>query len=162
MQISEEVQSVINAAYQDAKQRNHEYLTAEHILYAAVFFDLSREILTGCGADPDEIKQRLEEHLEKNVPVVKNSEPIQSQGFEEVIQRALMHTEVSQKETVDIGDVLVSILDEEESFGAYFLKKAGVTRYNLLRIISHGGILPGNESSDEESFEEVLQEEDGS
>ena len=87
MRISEEVQGIINAAYQDAKQRSHEYLTAEHVLYAASFFDISREILTSCGADPDEIKRLLEEHLEKHVPVVKDSEPIQSQGFEDVIQR---------------------------------------------------------------------------
>jgi len=150
MRISEEVQGIINAAYQDAKQRNHEYLTAEHVLYAAVFFDISREILSSCGADPDEIKEMLEEHLEKHVPVVKNTEPVQSRGFEEVIQRALFHTEASQKEIVDIGDILVSIYDEEQSFGAYFLKKSGVTRYNLLRVISHGGILQSPDSSEDE------------
>ena len=154
MRISEEVQGIINAAYQDAKQRNHEYLTAEHVLYAAAFFDLSREILTSCGADPDEIKQLVEEHLEKHVPVVKDTEPIQSQGFEDVIQRALFHTEASQKETVDVGDILVSIIDEEHSFGAYFLKKSGVTRYNLLKVISHGGILQRPDASDDEFAEE--------
>ncbi len=150
MRISEEVQGVINAAYQDAKQRHHEYLTAEHVLYAAAFFDISREILTSCGANPDEIKQQLEKHLDEHVPVVKDSEPIQSKGFEDVIQRALFHTEASQKEIVDIGDILVSILDEEESFGAYFLKKSGVTRYNLLKIISHGGILQSPDGGEDE------------
>ncbi len=154
MRISEEVQGIINAAYQDAKQRNHEYLTAEHVLYAASFFDLSRELLTGCGADPDEIKRLVEEHLEKHVPVVKDTEPIQSQGFEDVIQRALFHTEASQKEIVDVGDILVSIIDEEQSFGAYFLKKSGVTRYNLLKVISHGGILQRPDGSEEEFSDE--------
>lgn len=141
MRVSEEVQGVINAAYQDAKQRHHEYLTPEHVLYAAVFFDISRDILQTCGADPDEIKELVEEHLEKHVPVVKNAEPVQSRGFQGIIERALFHTEASQKEVVDIGDILVSLYDEEQSFGAYFLKKAGVTRYNLLTTVSHGGIL---------------------
>ena len=154
MRISEEVQGIINAAYQDAKQRHHEYLTAEHVLYAAAFFDLSREILTNCGANPDEIKQELEEHLAEHVPVVKDSEPIQSRGFEDVIQRALFHTEASQKETVDVGDILVSILDEEQSFGAYFLKKNGVTRYNLLKIISHGGILESPDGEGKDTMDE--------
>jgi ATP-dependent Clp protease ATP-binding subunit ClpA len=161
MRISEEVQGIINAAYQDAKQRNHEYLTAEHVLYAAAFFDLSREILTSCGANPDEIKQQLEDHLAEHVPVVKDSEPIQSQGFEDVIQRALFHTEASQKETVDIGDILVSILDEEESFGAYFLKKSGVTRYNLLKTISHGGILQSPDGGEEEFTDEEPETPEG-
>ena len=154
MKISEEVNGIINAAYQDAKQRHHEYLTAEHVLYAAVFFDLSREIISSCGADPDEIKKMLEEHLEKHVPVIKNSEPIQSQGFEGIIQRALFHTEASQKEIVDVGDILVSIYDEEESFGAFFLKKSGITRYKLLRVISHGGVLPNPDSGSEGGIDE--------
>ncbi len=161
MRISEEVQGIINAAYQDAKQRHHEYLTAEHVLYAAAFFELSREILTSCGANPDEIKQELEEHLAEHVPVVKDSEPIQSSGFEDVIQRALFHTEASQKETVDIGDILVSILDEEQSFGAYFLKKSGVTRYNLLKTISHGGILQDSDGGKDEFTDEEPEPQDG-
>ena len=160
MRVSEEVQGVINAAYQDAKQRHHEYLTPEHVLYAAVFFDISRDILKSCGADPDEIKELVEEHLDKHVPVVKNTEPVQSRGFQGIIERALFHTEASQKEVVDIGDILVSLYDEEQSFGAYFLKKAGVTRYNLLSTVSHGGILqrPDLKDSDEDFEQEDMEE----
>ena len=71
---------------------------------------------------------------------VKDTEPIQSLGFQSVIARALFHSEASSKEIVDIGDILVSIIDETKSFGAFYLKKAGITRYNLLQVISHGGI----------------------
>lgn len=143
MKVSEEVNGIITAAYKDAKSRNHEYITPEHILYASIFFEVSRDILISCGADPDELKQHLEEHLETKVPVLKGDgeDPVQSVGCQGVLQRALFHTEASQKEVIDIGDILVSIYDEDESFGAYFLKKVGVTRYNLLRVISHGGIL---------------------
>ena len=157
MKVSEEVQGVLHAAYENAKERQHEYLTPEHILYAAVFFDISRDILKSCGADPDAIKEMLEEHLEKNVPTVKNAEPVQSMGFQGVIERALFHTEASSKEIVDMGDILVSIYDEEQSYGAFFLKKMGVTRYSLLNTISHGGILtsPDNRGDSMEDQEEV-------
>ena len=158
MRVSEDVQGILNAAYLDAKERHHEYLTPEHILYAAAFFELSGEILTSCGADLDELKTNLEEHLQSHVPVVKNTEPEQSMGFHGVIERAFFHTEASQKEIVDVGDILVSIYDEEESFGAYFMKQAGITRYVLLDVISHSGLLPLPDRDRTERREETRTE----
>ncbi len=151
MKVSEEVQGVLNAAYLDAKERHHEYLTPEHILYATIFFDQGRAILEECGVDLDTIKHDIEEHLQKNVPVTKSGEPVQSLGFTGVIERAVFHTEASSKGVVDIGDVLVSIYDQKDSFGSYYLKKAGITRYELLRIISHGGLSDEEEERPDEA-----------
>ena len=140
MKVSEEVQGVLNAAYLDAKERHHEYLTPEHILYAAIFFDQGRTILEECGVDLGIIRKDIEDHLQKNVPTTKNAEPVQSIGFQGVIERAVFHTEASSKGVVDLGDILVSIYDQKDSFGSYYMKKAGITRYELLRVISHGGV----------------------
>jgi len=60
----------------------------------------------------------------------------------------LFHAESASKEQVDVGDLLVSLYDEEQSFGAYFLKKAGIKRLNLLQVISHG--LTGYEDDEPE------------
>jgi len=163
MKVSDEVQGVLKAAYLDAKERRHEYLTPEHVLYAALFFDEPQEILRRCGIDPDEIKEGLEEHLAKRIPVVDKSEPTQSLGFQQVIQRAVFHTEAAAKESVELSDVLVSIFDEEKSFGSYYLRKAGLSRYNLLRVISHGIDLGdeapgGGEEPDQEQGEESERE----
>jgi ATP-dependent Clp protease ATP-binding subunit ClpA len=154
MRVSDDVQGVLQAAYLHAKEREHEYLTPEHILFSSLYFDVAQEIVKACGADPDEIKEDLEKHLGDSVTVVKNSEPIQSLGFQSVIARALFHSEASSKEIVDIGDILISIIDETKSFGAFYLKKAGITRYNLLQVISHGGILatdPDNRQREDEA-----------
>lgn len=164
MKISEDVQSVINAAYLDAKERGNEYLTPEHVLYASLFFDASRRILEECGAEVEQVKAEIEEYLDTKIPKVETGEPIQTLGFQEVIERALFHTESSSKEVVDLGDILVSIFDEEESFGSYFLQKYGITRYSLLVTISHGNIFeetPGEQgaSFQENPYEEVSPEE---
>ena len=163
MKVSDDVQGVLQAAYLHAKEREHEYLTPEHILFSSLFFDVAQDIVKACGADPDEIKEDLDKHFRESVPVVQDSEPIQSLGFQSVIARALFHSEASSKEIVDIGDILVSIIDETKSFGAFYLKKAGITRYNLLQVISHGGILaadPDNRQSREEMSENEEAEED--
>ena len=157
MKVSEEVQGVLNAAYLDAKERHHEYLTPEHILYAAIFFDQGRAILEECGIEVDTIRKDIEDHLQKNVPTTKDGEPVQSIGFQGVIELAVFHTEASSKGVVDLGDILVSIYDQKDSFGSYYLKKAGITRYELLRVISHGGI-SGDEEDEGEDNEEEAEE----
>lgn len=138
MKISEDVQSMLNAAYMDARERKHEYVTPEHILFATLYFEQPRHILSSCGADPESLRTELEEHLGEHVPVIDDGDPVQSLGFQEVIERAVIHTESSSKEMLDLGDILVSLYDEEHSFVSYFLKKSGINRYALLSILSHG------------------------
>lgn len=138
MRVNQEVQDVLNAAYQEARQRNHEYLTPEHVLYAALHFEYPREIVVECGSDADELRALIDEHLKTKVPTVENVEPTQSVSFQNIIERAVFHTQNASKEEVDLGDILVSIFDEEQSFGSYYLKKQGISRLSLLESISHG------------------------
>jgi len=136
MNINDDVQSLINAAYFDARERHHEYLTPEHLLYATLFFETARDIFKSCGIDIDVLRQDLENYLDTKVPVVKNAEPVQSLGFQTVIERAVLHTQTSSKDVVDIGDILVSIFDDSRSHAAFFLKKSGLSRLDLLTVIS--------------------------
>ena len=153
MRVSDEVQEVLNVAYLDAKEKNHEYLTPEHVLKAALSLGTVHRIIADLGADPDDLRRELDIHLEAHIPVVAEGEPVQSLGFQGIIEQAVFHTESSQKGVVDIGDILVAIFNLEDSFGAYYLKKAGVTRYNLLHVISHGvGASVGEESQEEDAL----------
>ena len=156
MRISRDVQTVINAAYQEAKQRHHEYLTPEHILYAALHFEFPRAVIAECSADPDEIRETVDEHLKTKVPVVEESEPMHSVGFQNVLERAVLHVHGAEKEEVDLGDILVSIMEESESFGAYFLQSAGIDRVDLLRAIAHGIFEDEEDGLDEDDEEESV------
>ncbi|TVR33111.1 MAG: ATP-dependent Clp protease ATP-binding subunit ClpA [Spirochaetaceae bacterium] len=138
MKINRELQAILNAAYQEAKQRKHEYLTPEHVLYAALHFEYPRDLVHECGAEPDAIRSEVDQHLGERIPVVDGEEPFQTVGFQHVIERAVFHTENASKEEVDIADIMVSIFDEEESFGSFFMRQAGITRLDLLEVISHG------------------------
>jgi len=60
MKVSDDVQGVLQAAYLHAKELGHEYLTPEHILHAATHFEVARQILASCGADPEEMKKELD------------------------------------------------------------------------------------------------------
>lgn len=165
MNLSQEVNEILSSAYQEARQRKHEYLTPEHVLYAALHYEYPREVLAECGADADEIRSELDEHLNENLPRISRGDPQQSLGFQNVVERAVFHTESASKEEVEVGDLIVSMFDEEQSFGAYFLKKAGIKRLALLQVISHGIVSSDEdpdtfgEADDEDTMEEVGEPE---
>jgi ATP-dependent Clp protease ATP-binding subunit ClpA len=138
MKISGHVQAIINTAYNEAKTRNHEYLTPEHILYAALSFDEVQGILSACGANLDQIKDGMLNFFNQKIPVILNTDPIQTVNFQSVIERAVIASQSAQKETLDVADILVSLYDEERNYCAYFLRKAGVKRFELLNVLSHG------------------------
>ena len=138
MKISGPVRTMIYQAYNEAKARNHEYLTPEHILYAALDLDEIQVILEACGADMDQLKQEVEAFFKKKIPVIAGADPIQTVNFQSVIERAVMTSQAAQKGTLDASDILVSLYDEEKNYCAYYLRQAGVKRYDLLSFISHG------------------------
>ena len=138
MKISGPVRTIINRAYNEAKVRNHEYLTPEHILYAALDYEEVQMILEACGADIKHLRKGMENFFEQKIPVVANADPIQTVNFQNVIERAVMTSQAAQKGTLDATDILVSLYDEEKNYCSYFLRKAGVKRYDLLSVISHG------------------------
>ncbi|MDR2480482.1 MAG: ATP-dependent Clp protease ATP-binding subunit ClpA [Treponema sp.] len=138
MKISGHVQAIINAAYNEAKVRNHEYLTPEHILYAALAFDEVQGALESCGANLEQIKFGMENYFQQKVPVTGTTEePTQTVGFQSVIERAVLQSQSSQKEMIDVADILVSLFDEERNYSAYYLRKVGVKRLELLDVLSH-------------------------
>ena len=139
MQVDRELQALLSAAYQEARQRQHEFLTPEHVLYAALFFDYPRDVFEACDVKPDRLRSALEDYLSKEVPKLKAAEePSQSVSFQNIIERAVYHTRAASKDSVQIGDVLVSLFDETESHGSFFLRREGMERVDLLEVISHG------------------------
>jgi ATP-dependent Clp protease ATP-binding subunit ClpA len=137
MKISRHVQAIINAAYNEAKVRNHEYLTPEHVLYAALAFNEVQGILSASGANLDQLKTGMENYFEQQVPTQSNTEPTQTVGFQSVLERAVLQSQSSQKQTLDIADILVSLYDEERNYCAYYLRKAGIkNRLELLESLS--------------------------
>jgi ATP-dependent Clp protease ATP-binding subunit ClpA len=160
--ISSELNDIIVAAYHEAESRNHEYLTPEHVLYASLFFDRGKEIVSACGGDLEGLNRDLEEFFTRHVPLVDGGKPIQSAGFQSVMENAILHTVSAEKESVEIDDIFVSIMEEKESFAAHYLTRQGIDRLALLSFISHGvTVFPeaGEEEQDQGSGDQEPMEE---
>ncbi|HPB81492.1 MAG TPA: AAA family ATPase, partial [Spirochaetota bacterium] len=171
MEINEDLNTILMSAYNEAKNREHEFLTPEHVLYAAMYSVSGVDIVRQCGGDIDLLKKDVDEHLQKHVPVVKDADPVQSIQFQNMMEKAIWHTASAQKDYLDIGDVFVSIFDEKESFASYFLSKQGISRLDILNYVSHGiSVIPDesemydgddDESEIHEFGEETVREKKG-
>ncbi|MCL2601468.1 MAG: ATP-dependent Clp protease ATP-binding subunit ClpA [Treponema sp.] len=140
MEISVTASGIIQRAYKEAKVRSHEYLTPEHILYAALEFAEIRDILHGCGVDNlQHLREGMEFFFEKKIPVAAGVDPIKTVNYECVIHRAVVTIQAAQKGILEASDILVSLYDEERSYCAYYLRQVEkINRYDLLSVISHG------------------------
>ncbi len=157
MRIDRELRIILTESFKEASERKHEYLTPEHLLYAAMSSGYTRDIIADCGGDPELIARQLREYLDQHNSIVENREPAQSKGFSNVIRRAFEYNKIAEKESVDIGDVIIAIFDEIESYGAYFLKKSGIERQALLKIVGGGDTQEERTDHEEQHpFEEML------
>ncbi len=138
--LSKTLEQTLIRAIREAKNQNHEYVTVEHLLYGLLQDDLASYIINECGGSLDILKERLENYLKVEVPIINSSdqhEPTQTLAFNRVLQRAVAHVQSCGKKEVDSGDVLVSIFSESESHAVYFLSSVGIGRMAVVNFISH-------------------------
>ena len=141
MMINDKLEMALVRAIREAKVRKHEHVTVEHILYGLLHDDLAAEILTACGGDISLMKEKLEEFFTSSLPTVQGGiahDPVQTIGFNRVLQRAIAHVQSCGKKEVDGGDVLAAIFSEPESFAVYFLSLEGIKKLDVMDYIAHG------------------------
>ena len=153
MKVTPQLQNIINRAYQEAQSSGHEFLTPEHLLKVSLDFPSVCDLLLVCGGDVDTIRQNVTKYIDENILVVKNSEPLQTDGFHSVIDRAIMHCASAEKAEVEITDVLVSMMDETNNYCSYYLRSGGVERLRLLEIVSYI-----RQSSNPDNLRELIDE----
>ena len=135
----------IRRAFRLAADRRHDLVGLEHLLYALIEDPQARQLLSTCSVDLPQLGRDLEEVLNKSfspVPGKKAVKPESTIGFDRVVERAVVHAASSSAQQVDSGALLVFLLQEDDSHAAYFLRKQGLDRLQLLRTISHGTEMP--------------------
>lgn len=145
--MSKTVQSVLRDALMEVQRRRHDLLTVEHVLYAACKSAHSRAILEGSGASIAILRENLDAFFRAQMEVVEPSpkyEIAQTEGVQRVLERALGHARSNGRSQVDIGDLMISILEEEDSYASYYLRRMGVKASTMLKFLTEG---PGEGAS---------------
>jgi len=139
--IAQELEVSLHMAFVEARQKRHEFITVEHLLLALLDNPTAAEVLRSCGANMDELRKNLAQHITEQTPRIAADREVDTQptlGFQRVIQRAILHVQSSGKKEVTGANVLVAIFGEKDSHAVYFLQQQGITRLDVVNYISHG------------------------
>ena len=150
--LNREIESSIQKIINRARQKGHEYVTVEHLLYAILEDEWGSDILYHCGADIDFLRESLNEYFEKYIPTRRlqsNEQPQPTIAFQRVLSRAIDHVRAAEKQEADAGDLLAAMFYEEDSYAVELLHSEGISRLDVLEFISHGVSKMDEEFDDE-------------
>jgi len=136
------LENSLDLAFHFAFEKSHEFMTVEHLLLALLENEEVRKLLTACSVDLVSLHIEIATFLD-SIPVIPEvqAQKIEIQptiAFERVLQRAIFHVQSSGSAEVSAASVLVAIFSEQESQAVYFLKKAHLSRLDVVNYISHG------------------------
>jgi len=134
---SKSLQEIFEKSIEMAKTLNHEYITIEHIIYGIMEDEDSYKLLESFGADAKFVKTNIEHYLKNNLNDIKttnaNAKPKKTNSVERVLNRCFTQVLFSGRQRMEIADIIISVLSEKNSFGYYFLTKAGVTKEKFVK-----------------------------
>ncbi|MEE9445594.1 MAG: ATP-dependent Clp protease ATP-binding subunit ClpA [Cocleimonas sp.] len=138
--LSTEVEFSINKLFQDARDRQHEFVTVEHLLLSMTNNPSAGKALRACGVDIKVLQSDLQAYIEENTPLLSENDQRETQptlGFQRVIQRAVYHVQATGKGEVTGENILVAIYGEPESHAVYYLARQDMSRLDLVNFVSH-------------------------
>jgi len=133
------LERVFTLAVREVRRRGHEYLTLEHVLYGITAEEHGRHLLANIGVNITMLRVKLENFFSDNITPLgleEEVEIVQTVALQRVMQRTLRHMQNSGRRSVGIGDVLASIMEEENSYAAFYVLSQGVTRLDILEYIA--------------------------
>ena len=158
--LSDNLEKTIKRSISYANDRQHEYVTLEHLLLALIDDKNACDVLNACNVDIENLKISLIKYLDeelKSITSAATQEAEPSASFQRVLQRTASHVYSSSNKKINGANVLVSIFSERESHAVYFLQKQDMSRLDALNFISHG--IEKNENEIEDEPEEEKQNE---
>jgi ATP-dependent Clp protease ATP-binding subunit ClpA len=155
--LSEEVENIINKAWEDAASRQQEYLLLENILYTALGTKDVQDVMVDLDVDWKELQKELDIFLEseiEKVPGVKH--PKQTVMFKKILQHLIFHSQNSGK-IAQPEDMLIAMFNEPETTAVYLMSKFGIDEYALKELATD----MRHPEDDEDGEEEDVAEEKG-
>ena len=139
--LGKELEISLNMAFKRAREKNHEFMTVEHMLLSLLENPSAQIVLLSCGADIEKLHKELEEYIDETVPVLSSDDGRETQptlGFQRVLQRAVFHVQSSGQKEVTGANVLVALFSEQDSQAVYLLQSQNISRLDVVNFISHG------------------------
>ncbi len=131
------LQNTITRAMSLSEERQNEYVTLEHLLWALLDDDDAKLVLTRCGLDFTSFRQELDLLLDQAEPL-ESEVPTPTSAFHRTLQRAMLSMRAAGRDAANGANVLVSVFDERQSRALALLETFGLTRLDVTSAISRG------------------------
>ncbi|MCC7416460.1 MAG: ATP-dependent Clp protease ATP-binding subunit [Acidobacteria bacterium] len=125
--IGETAQRIVDRSVEEARRREHQFLTNEHIFlaFAQVEWDTFAEVMRDLEQNPHAILQAVEEHLH-TVAAQPGRELRVSPATKLVFKLALHHASRGGRQTVEAPDLFSAIFEETQGVPVTILRSQGV------------------------------------
>ena len=159
---SKELEQSIASLFDQAQDKNIQYITIEHLLLMILNDFEVADALENLNVSRDHLRTGVEEYLsDTTILKADESKPVQpTLGFQRVLQRAVFHIQSSGKGVVKPINILVAIFSEKESHAVFLLSKIGVSRLDIVSYISHGSNSTNKEAKSLNENEEDIPVEE--
>ncbi|MBQ7608506.1 MAG: ATP-dependent Clp protease ATP-binding subunit ClpA [Desulfovibrionaceae bacterium] len=135
---SRDLQSIFQYAVNVVHRHRHELLTVEHILYAITFNEKGNTILEAIGADIAKLQEQLNEFFAKELTSVEQDIPteevVESLLVQRIVKRTIDDVQFQGRDTLDVGDFLVSIM-KEDCYATYYIRLQGIDQEDLIQYL---------------------------
>ena len=144
--LNQEVEIILNQSIRMARDKRHEYVSLEHILYSLLNLSPIVELCGSLNVNVQKLQKELFAFMSTHSPRSPDEvgKPEFTIAVHRVLQRAVIQVQNSGKKMVFPEHILISILDEQNSHARYFFLKSGVEVFDLIHCIAHGRL---NENS---------------
>lgn len=135
---SKNLEQSIHRAFLLAQKHRHEFLTPEHLLHSLTKDGEALPIFKACQVSIRELRKILDTYMEKYIEPLEYppQEVTATLGFSRLMERASTLVTASGRRELDSGNVLVALLEEEDSFAANCLETLGATRFKVVQYLT--------------------------
>ena len=135
------LEATLNTAFKSARERRHEFITVEHLLFGLLENPDVLPVMNACDADIKWLRGQLTRFIDDTISYLPENTTRDTQptlGFQRVLQRSVHNVQASDKVEVTGANLLVALFSESESHAVYLLSKQDISRLDVVNFIAHG------------------------
>ena len=158
---SPEIDSIIENAIHCSKERKHQYVTVEHLLFSLITYTSFKKCLVNFGADVDALAQEISAYLDSLHAIVSKEDeivPRKTNSLERVMNRSVTQVLFTGRRQITTIDLYLSIAAESNSHAHYFLLKYGINKNEFVAFWQKNYKHDATENLTDEQADEILEE----
>ncbi|MCX7074779.1 MAG: ATP-dependent Clp protease ATP-binding subunit ClpA [Methylococcales bacterium] len=139
--LGKSLENTLNIAFKSARERRHEFITVEHLLFGLLDNLDVIPVMKACDADINALRGKLAHFIDDTISYLPDGAKRDTQptlGFQRVLQRSVHNAQASDKIEVTGANLLVALFSESESHAVYLLGQQDISRIDVVNFIAHG------------------------